>query len=634
LSGNSTGNGNGNSATQTPATKKRKEEPTASVSDDQSKRNKTSVYRSGSRPIAPAPAPGGSTSLANNTEKSPSKQVTSSQPKPNAETEDILSELEEKHRTALCSAFMGEEWDQLPTVLTQLPSNMDFDISLDMMGNSALHWAAVLGHIKVVEFLVKKGATQTLPNHHGVTPLARAVMERYNYDYKTFPRMIVLLAPCLNHLDKYRRSVFHYVVFTAKDPERVSAALYYLKCLMDFIVERRLDAAKALNLQDEDGNTALNIAVNLGIGEIITLLHEAGANPSIPNKAGVAPEDYGPNWANPRASSSQDTTATHNSASQAINPPSGYAENFFPSSTRIGSTSLISKATQLSTMVTNFIQELEADFQHRLSVEANKCDRLQAELNEAKQTIHYLEEQLSICRPPSYFPHHIGGDNHKSGLSSSLPSQHHSFSSSYYNSYKSRDRASMPKTPQTRNTNGPKLLPSATQNLPPILPRPPVNEFNSPKITDKSSQTTTPKVGRQSSKKPAANSQPQSATPISPLSKYSTLKEVKSTQVPSNGETNEISDDEIASYTPYSIQPQAISLPRNTNKVSPPPPTESATPGDLSTPPELKQKEKSPISKKQPRLEFDDSLEIMEDAESDSHDNLDTTQSPDYFPDH
>ena len=48
-----------------------------------------------------------------------------------------------------------------------------------------------------------------------------------------------------------------------------------------------------VNAQDKSGDTALNIAARIGNRSIISQLLEVGADPSIANKAGLRPVDFG-----------------------------------------------------------------------------------------------------------------------------------------------------------------------------------------------------------------------------------------------------------------------------------------------------------------------------------------------------
>ena len=51
--------------------------------------------------------------------------------------------------------------------------------------------------------------------------------------------------------------------------------------------------SEIVNAQDKSGDTALNIAARIGNRSIISQLLEVGADPSIANKAGLRPVDFG-----------------------------------------------------------------------------------------------------------------------------------------------------------------------------------------------------------------------------------------------------------------------------------------------------------------------------------------------------
>jgi len=75
---------------------------------------------------------------------------------------------------------------------------------------------------------------------------------------------------------------------------RAPAARYYLECVLMWIAQRESNDFKTIiNLQDEHGDTALNIAARVGNRSIVKTLVEVGANRLLPNKLGLRPGDFG-----------------------------------------------------------------------------------------------------------------------------------------------------------------------------------------------------------------------------------------------------------------------------------------------------------------------------------------------------
>ncbi|KAH9256723.1 hypothetical protein BASA81_005228 [Batrachochytrium salamandrivorans] len=82
-----------------------------------------------------------------------------------------------RHRSSLLALFMIDGRPATyPTILypgISLPPNFDIDILLDDMGHSAMHFAAVLAQIEVLQLILNKGASIFLRNRFGETALMR-----------------------------------------------------------------------------------------------------------------------------------------------------------------------------------------------------------------------------------------------------------------------------------------------------------------------------------------------------------------------------------------------------------------------------------------------------------------------------
>ncbi|KAK2756814.1 transcriptional regulator swi6 [Arachnomyces sp. PD_36] len=197
-------------------------------------------------------------------------------------------------------------------------SSQDFEIPLDEFHNSALHWAAMLARMPLVQALLDKGVSIFRLNAAGETALQKAVGTRNNLDYRSFPKLLHLLAPTIEIVDYNGRTVLHHIAMMAASGGggHVSAK-HYLESLLEFIVRHGGPSSRdqnvpngangsqkteiiglgkfmseIVNLRDDQGDTALNLAGRARTVLVPQLL-EVGADPHIPNHTGLRPADYG-----------------------------------------------------------------------------------------------------------------------------------------------------------------------------------------------------------------------------------------------------------------------------------------------------------------------------------------------------
>ncbi|KAF8074853.1 transcription factor [Lyophyllum atratum] len=174
------------------------------------------------------------------------------------------------------------------------PSSLDVDIIIDDQGHTALHIAASLARQQIVETLIANGADLHRGNYLGETPLIRACLATTNADQQTFHTMVPILHPSIRTLDTSRKSVIHHVVSLAGVSGRAVSARYYLEQIFLWIAHHQGGDFKSLvDLQDEHGDTALNIAARVGNRSLVRTLLDVGANRILPNKLGLRPGDFG-----------------------------------------------------------------------------------------------------------------------------------------------------------------------------------------------------------------------------------------------------------------------------------------------------------------------------------------------------
>lgn len=225
------------------------------------------------------------------------------------------------------------EKQKMLTSLFLDPSQMDFskhpalihlsgeelDIPIDATAHTALHWAATLARTSLLRALILKGANIFRLNGGGETALIRAALTTNNLEQGSFPELLELLGPTIEIRDGRGRTVLHHIAVSSAVKGRSQACRYYLESLLEFVVrqgsapssaqnsfhatEQVASPSKSINLirfmshmvnvADMAGDTALHLAARIGNRSIIHQLLEVGAIPTIPNRAGLKPADFG-----------------------------------------------------------------------------------------------------------------------------------------------------------------------------------------------------------------------------------------------------------------------------------------------------------------------------------------------------
>lgn len=208
-------------------------------------------------------------------------------------------------RKAAVVASICQRDEPLPVLdllreLSSDPSNpdpsatLDIDAVLDDQGHTALHMAASLGRLQIVDMLILNGAHIHRGNYLGESPLIRACLATHNADQQTFGSLVVALNLSIRTLDTSRKSVLHHIVSLAGVKGRAVAARYYLDQIFLWIAQQQGgDFRSLVDLQDEHGDTALNIAARVGNRSLVRTLLDVGANRILPNKLGLRPGDFG-----------------------------------------------------------------------------------------------------------------------------------------------------------------------------------------------------------------------------------------------------------------------------------------------------------------------------------------------------
>ncbi|KAJ7066621.1 transcription factor [Mycena amicta] len=252
------------------------------------------------------------------------------------------------------------------------PPPFDVDTILDDQGHTALHIAASLAHLRTVASLIVAGADIHRGNHLGETPLMRACLATHSFDTQTFETLITTLSSSIRTLDTSRKSVLHHVAALAGVKGRGSMARYYLDKIFYFIVQNQGgDFAALVDLQDEHGDTALNIAARVGNRSMVRTLLDVGANRSLPNKLGLRPGDFG-------VEIEQDGTRSDDRLA----------------ALRSGPPPPVQKSQDVIADMTAMIQSLSNDFQAEIKLKQDSLDVTQAHLRAATRELSEQRKQI------------------------------------------------------------------------------------------------------------------------------------------------------------------------------------------------------------------------------------------------
>ncbi|KAF9176481.1 transcriptional regulator swi6 [Haplosporangium sp. Z 11] len=201
----------------------------------------------------------------------------------------------EKYRATLMTIFLNDDTVEIPHLLTDkiTPVDLDIDMIIDDQGHTALHWAAALARIPVLELLVKKNANVCRVNYNGESALVRAVLVTNNFDAQAFPHLLSLLSQAIPLVDNKNRTLLHHIATTAGIRGRGPSSHYYMECLLEWIAQNEGDFSSIVDIQDKNGDTALTIAARVGDRYLCRFLIDVGANQDLENKVGLKAQDFG-----------------------------------------------------------------------------------------------------------------------------------------------------------------------------------------------------------------------------------------------------------------------------------------------------------------------------------------------------
>ncbi|KAF1815259.1 apses-domain-containing protein, partial [Eremomyces bilateralis CBS 781.70] len=209
---------------------------------------------------------------------------------------DHMSVQDQQHQIwadQLLDYFMLLESDDRFPAPPEPPPGVNLDRPIDEKGHSAMHWAAAMGDFDVVQDLMNRAARIDCLSNNFETPLMRAVMFTNNFDKNTMPRMVRTFASTVAKTDWFGSSVFHHIAATTSSKNKYVSARYYLDCIINVLSETWSpdDITRLLNLQDQNGDTAIIIAARNGARKLVRALLGRNASVDIRNQLGETADD-------------------------------------------------------------------------------------------------------------------------------------------------------------------------------------------------------------------------------------------------------------------------------------------------------------------------------------------------------
>ncbi|KAH3680759.1 hypothetical protein WICMUC_000110 [Wickerhamomyces mucosus] len=292
--------------------------------------------------------------------------------------------------------------------------NVNMEVPIDDLGHTALHWASALARIQLVKELIARRAIRIRGNNQGESPLIKAVSVTNNYDQSSFYELLNLLYPCITLLDSQNRSILHHIALTAGIKKRSSASRYYLETLLEWIIKIGTNLPvnpislgkfmkEIVNIQDKNGDTALNIAARIGNKSIVQQLLDIGGNPSVPNKANLRPIDFGVNV---------------NGLSNIKTDPNFYNQGQNASETQISSEKILNSMKSV-------LSRLDSDFKMEIGSKQDRINELHQKLKQS--TVKLSNTRMNYEKLKSYEIRLIELKQTLSNLNKSINEQEESF---------------------------------------------------------------------------------------------------------------------------------------------------------------------------------------------------------------
>lgn len=207
--------------------------------------------------------------------------------------QDLTEQRHSVYGDELLDYFLLSRQEE-PTFRPEPPPDFQPDWYIDSERHSALHWASAMGDVDVIKQLKRFGANLGAQNIRGETPFMRSVNFTNCYEKQTFPAVMKELFDTISIRDDTGCTVIHHAaIMKSGRVQSQSCSRYYLDNILNRLQETH-DASyvhQLLDLQDQNGNTALHLAAKVKARKCVRSLLGRGAASDIPNVEGVRADE-------------------------------------------------------------------------------------------------------------------------------------------------------------------------------------------------------------------------------------------------------------------------------------------------------------------------------------------------------
>ncbi|GKU00328.1 hypothetical protein FLAG1_02448 [Fusarium langsethiae] len=207
--------------------------------------------------------------------------------------QDLTEQQHALYGDELLDYFLLSKTDQ-PAVKPDPPANFQPNWPIDAEDHTALHWASAMGDLDVVKQLKRFNASSTVKNIRGETPFMHSVNFTNCYEKQSFPMVMKELFETFDARDNMGCTVIHHAAVMKNG--RVfnsSCSRYYLDNILNKLQETLEPSAfqQLLDIQDNEGNTALHLAAQRNARKCIRALLGRNASSDLANHEGIRAED-------------------------------------------------------------------------------------------------------------------------------------------------------------------------------------------------------------------------------------------------------------------------------------------------------------------------------------------------------